>query len=110
MTYGYSIQHAAYVEAVEANYPHLAGRVTMAFLFGETERANAYAMNVATLGGTMRELGERQWRRAKALWCRCLATGEFPGYEDGLPLEATPWQLAAEQEAQMPAGDKVVPF
>ncbi len=113
VTYGYSIQHAAYVEAVEANYPHLAGRVTMAFLFGETERANAYAMNVATLGGTMRELGERQWRRAKRLWGECLRTGEFPGYDGSLPIEASAWQLSAEMEQQsvaMVADNETAPF
>lgn len=108
--YGHDVQHAAYIEAVEAAYPQFAGRVKMALIFGETERVNAYAVNVVTLGGTMRELGERKWRRAKAIWGRCLETGEFPGYEDALPLEATPWQLAAEQEAQLPGGDKETPF
>lgn len=110
VNFGYDVQAAAYIEGVEATYPKLAGRVKMVFIFGETERRNAYAMNVVTFGGTMRELGERKWRRAKALWGRCLETGEFPGYEDSLPIEATAYQLAAEEEAQMPSGSTDVEF
>ncbi len=99
VSYGYDIQGAAYVQAVETLYPHLAGRVTFKLIVGEKEKRDAYAINVVAFGGTMRELGERKWRRAGRIWGECLRTGEFPGYP-GLPIDATPWQLADEMERQ----------
>jgi hypothetical protein len=112
VSFGYDIQHAAYIEGVEANYPHLAGRVTMKLVCGEKEKRDAYAVNVLTFGGTMRELGERKWRRAKRIWGECLKTGEFPGYQ-GAPIEASAWQLAEEMErqgAEMTASNEPPPF
>lgn len=104
VNYGWDTQGAAYVEGVEANYPALAGRVRYRLVCGEKKKSDAYAINVVTFGGTMRELGERKWRRAKRIWGECLRTGEFPGYP-GLPIEANAYQLAAEEEAQMPGSD-----
>ncbi len=112
VNYGWDIQGAAYVEGVEANHPELAGRVRFKLICGEKTRANAYAINVVEFGGTMRELGERKWRRAKRIWGECLRTGEFPGYP-GLPIDATPWQLADEMERQgveMTASNEPPPF
>ncbi len=97
--WGYDLQGAAYVEAVEAKYPHLAGRVAFKLICGEKEEATDYSLNVVSYAGTMRELGEKRWRRAKRIWGECLRTGEFPGYP-GLPIEATAYQLAAEMDQQ----------
>ncbi len=108
--FGYDTQGAAYVEAVETRYPHLAGRVTFKLICGEKTEEADYSLNVVPYGGTMRELGERKWRRAKRIWGECLRTGEFPGYP-GLPIEANSYQLAAEEEAQMPEADNdTAPF
>jgi len=112
VSYGYDIQGAAYVEGIETKYPHLAGRVTFKLIFGEKSRRDAYAINVVSFGGTMRELGERKWRRAKRIWGECLKTGEFPGYQ-GAPIEASAWQLAEEMErqgAEMTASNEPPPF
>lgn len=97
--YGYDIQGAAYVEAVETKYPHLAGRVSFKLICGEKDESTDYGLNVVPYSGTMRELGQRKWRRAKRMWAECMRTGEFAGYK-GHPIEATPWQLAAEMEQQ----------
>lgn len=111
VTYGYDIQHAAYVEAVSELNPDIAGRVRMKFIFCETERVNAYAINIKPLGGTMRELGERKWKRAKRMWGECLRTGRYPGYESDQPIEATPFQLSEEMEREMPESDNATtPF
>lgn len=99
VSYGADVQHAAYVEGVEANNPDLIGRVKMLFVFVEPEPP--YAINVRPLGGSMRELGERKWRRAKATWAKCVKSGVFPGYENTAPLEAKPWQLSEEMDQQL---------
>lgn len=91
--HGYDIQHAAYVEAVETVYPQYAGRVSMEFLFVETEPP--YAVQIASLAGSMAELGRRKWERAQRLWRECHRRGHWPGYSGGnvVSIEAKPWQL-----------------
>lgn len=110
VAYGADVQHAAYVEGVEANNPELVGRVKMLFIFAECEAP--YAVNVRALGGSLRELGERKWKRAKASWAACVQRGVWPGYEGTAPLEAKPWQLSEEMDQQLAAMEvpNVVPF
>ena len=94
--YGYHLQHAAYMEAVLDKHPQLAGRLTMQFLFCEVEPP--YSVVVAELAGSMRELGERQWRRAVETWGRCLAANRWPDYGGVCRIEAAPWQISQEDE------------
>lgn len=101
VNYGYDVQAAAYVEGVEATFPELSGRVRMRFIFCEVNAP--FAVNVKHLGGTMRELGQRKWRRAKRVWAACLAAGKWPGYENDAPVEAKEWDLAAEMAQQVAA-------
>lgn len=93
--FGAHIQREAYVEAVEANYPHLAGRVDMKFLYAEVNAP--YDLNVAAPAGSMRALGARHWRKGVDAWAHGLSTGQWPGYcPNGTVtmIEAKPWQLA----------------
>jgi hypothetical protein len=109
VSYGYAIQHAAYVRAVETLKPELAGRVRMVFLFGETEPP--YSVLVAHPAGTMRALGEHQWRKAVASWGVCLASGRFPDYGTGeTEIDAPPWALTELEEGLKGFANAPVPF
>jgi hypothetical protein len=89
--HAYEVQHAAYVAGVEANYPHLVGRVRMAFLFCEVERP--WGVNVVELAGTLKLVGNRKWSHAVRVWGECLRSGAFPGYSGVTRIEAKNWQL-----------------
>lgn len=95
--YGYHIQQAAYIEAVEFFYPHLSGRVSFEFLFYET--SEPYCVTPARLDGGLRMLGQSRWDAAKARWRDCLMNGSWPEYsatnlQDGaVVLSAKPWDL-----------------
>lgn len=93
--FGYLVQRAAYVSAVEALYPHLAGRVEFKFAFMEIEAP--YAAVVRECDGAARWIGEQRWRRACNTWARCLKTGNWPGYLNE-PLEALPWAITQEEQ------------
>lgn len=96
--YGYDIQQATYTEAVAANHPKLAGRVGFLFLFFELEAP--FAVTPIEGAGTMRELGERRWGRAKRTWRECLTANKWPGYAASEPVrvEASGWALSQEME------------
>lgn len=104
--YGYDIQWAAYVEAIETLIPEVAGRVRMRFVAVEcNEDDPANEVSVIEPDGTMRELGEQRWRRAKGIWQRCLAAGVeekfWPGYSAGVVRVGAPtWALNREMERQ----------
>jgi hypothetical protein len=104
--YGYDIQWAAYVEAIETLIPEVAGRVRMRFVAVEcNEDDPANEVSVIEPDGTMRELGARRWRRAKATWQRSLAAGLeekfWPGYSAGVVKVGAPaWALSREMERQ----------
>lgn len=105
--YGYDMQAAAYRSGIAKIHPELAGRVDFVFLFVELEPA--ITITPCRPSGTMRELGERRWRRAVDLWARCITTGAWPGYTDGIVnIEAPQWALMndcdAVAEAEMAAG------
>ncbi len=76
--FGYFVQRAAYVSAVEKLYPHLAGKVTFKFLFLEIDEP--YAAVPREVNGVGEWLGEQQWHRAIAIWEKCLKTGHWPSY------------------------------
>jgi hypothetical protein len=95
MTFGSAIQATAYTRAVEHLRPELAGRVRFVFLFCEVETG---IVTPAILGGSMRELGARQWDRAVATWARCTATNTWPSYTDRpVVVEAPSWAIDAEE-------------
>jgi hypothetical protein len=97
--YGYAIQRAAYVRAVERIRPDLAGRVDFVFVFYELEPP--YAVTPIRLDGSFREIGERAWRRAVDTWERCLNENRWPTYTTRtLDLEPSPWVLAREAERE----------
>lgn len=99
---GYDVQHAAYVQAVEALRPELAGRVRMQFL--AIEPYPPFAVARVPLDGSLRSLGELKWKRACALWAECLSSGSWPSY-GVIEAAAKPWDLAEEMGAALDAGD-----
>lgn len=98
IAYGYHIQAEAYRRAVAAIQPALAGRVDFVWLFVQLDPLPV--VTVARPSGTMRELGERQWRRAVDVWARCLREDRWPGYAEGVvEIEAPTWALAQDYES-----------
>ncbi len=93
VNYGADIQHAAYIEGVEATGISEPGRTRFQFVHVEPDYG---VVVVRTLSGTLAELGARKWARAKRIWRRCIETGVWPAYESR-PIEAAPWHLAAEE-------------
>ena len=90
--YGAYVQHAAYVEGVEALRPDLVGRVKMGFVFAEYVKP--YAVTVAYLDGTCQQIGRMRWAKAKELWRIGMTTGKWPEYSDGpVTIEADPWEM-----------------
>lgn len=90
--YGYDIQSAAYLRALEATNPDLAGRCRFVFLFAETEPP--YSVVAAIPDGVMSTLGQMKWERAVELWAECLRTGIWPHYtKDVARVSPPPWEL-----------------
>lgn len=95
--YGYAIQRAAYVSAIETIRPELAGRVDFVFVFYELEPP--HAVTPLRLSGAFRELGDRGWRRAVRRWEECLRTNVWPSYVDGIrEIEPSKWALERDLE------------
>lgn len=100
--YGYAIQRAAYVSALETISPHLRGRVSFVFVFVEVEPP--YSVTPVELSGAFAALGERRWTRARELWRRCLERDEWPGYAaPGAPVVVAPPTWAEMREAEREA-------
>lgn len=96
--HGYDIQEHVYRSAVEHAFPDLIGRTRSEYVFCELEPP--YCVTVVRFGGTMRELGERRWERAKGIWRQCIATNKWPEYTtDTITIEAPGWALASEEDA-----------
>lgn len=99
-SYGYAIQRAAYVSAVERIKPEFTGRVDFVFVFYELEPP--YAVTPIRLSGAFRELGERAWRRSVDRWEECLRTNKWPAYTAGvMDLEPSPWALSKDMDRQL---------
>lgn len=100
--YGYDIQRAAYVSAIERIHPDLAGRVRFVWLFVEEVESPAgkpgVVLTVAEASGAMRELGESRWRRAVEKWAKCLLSNKWPAYGT-VRLDAPDWALKEEMGA-----------
>lgn len=101
-SYGYAIQRAAYVSAMEKIRPDLAGRIDFVFVFFEL--APPFAVTPVRLSGEFRELGERRWRRAVETWERCLRENYWPGYTESIvDLDPPRWALANDMDQQIAA-------
>ena len=99
LEFGYDIQHAAYVQAIETMYPELAGRVPMKFIFIETDPP--HAIRIMPVGGTMRTSGQWRWAKAGEIWQECLerygTETPWPAYQDdGEAAECPAWALSAQ--------------
>jgi hypothetical protein len=93
----YQIQGAAYTSGIEHAVPELVGRVEFELI--NCEPFKPYAVRRADMAGSMRELGQRKWRRAVNTWARCLRTNHWEDYPvETLHVEAKPWQLNKEIE------------
>jgi PDDEXK-like domain of unknown function (DUF3799) len=93
LNYGYHIQRAAYIEALETIRPDLAGRVDFEFAFAEV--GGVCGVYRCDLDAVMIELGRRLWNRAKVAWQYCLDSNTWPGYDDTKHIvEAPAWVLA----------------
>lgn len=104
VNFGADVQHAAYTEGVGCVFPEAVGRVTMRYVFVEVEFP--YDVVVAFPEGSMRELGERKWKRAKERWGPCLAAGteisNWPGYSlTPVGIEAPAWALTQDMDDQI---------
>lgn len=105
--FGYAIQRAAYVRAVEELWPELVGRIEYSLLFFELELP--YAVSPATFSGRFRALGEMQWRRAVNTWARCQRENRWPAYVrrgDVAVLEPPPWAISDEVEESGAAAEE----
>lgn len=91
--YGYDIQRAANIRAVEAVFPDYVGRVDFSFLFGELEKP--YVVNVCRLDAEFSRMGEVRWERGRDMWAECLKKNHWPGYP-GTELAPPGWALARE--------------
>ena len=98
--YGYDIQRAAYVRALETIRPELAGRVDFVFLF--VELARPYVVTPVRLDGAFRAMGEARWSSALATWARCTSTDNWPSYRgEAASVTVAPpqWALNKAMEA-----------
>lgn len=98
--YGYDIQRAAYVRALETIRPELAGRVDFVFLFAEL--APPFAVTPVRLDGSYRAMGEARWSSALATWARCVSTDRWPSYRgEAATVTVSPpqWALNKAMEA-----------
>lgn len=93
--YGYHVQAAAYVSAVETLCPQLAGRVRFVPIFVE---ADTHEVIPVELGANVLELGRRRWSRAVDAWGRCLTANKWPGYAPAEPrtIEFSDYTMTAD--------------
>ncbi len=91
-SYGYDVQAAAYLQAVETVFPKSAGRARFEWLF--LESSSPYPVTPVRFGGSMRSRGEVRWQQAVDLWAICMRTGHWPQYVDQMiTIEASPWGM-----------------
>lgn len=99
---GYHVQAVANLEAVETTFPQTRGRARFFDCFVETDEP--FGVIVVEMAGSMLEYGERQWRRAKAIWQDALQTGKWSGYPtEPVRVEAPAWCLSEEMDAAIAA-------
>lgn len=106
LRYGWDVQAAAYIEAVETLFPLLQGRVRFRWHFLEVVPPYGYIEAEPT--GELLELGRRKWLRAVATWGRCLLNDDWPGYpESVLRVEPPGWAMSEDLAEQLQEGASV---
>lgn len=88
--YGWDTQAAAYIEAVEATHPELAGRGR--YILAAVEKDKPFCANPREFSGAFLAMGRMKWEKAKSIWAPCLALNHWPGYQAGT-IEPLPWQI-----------------
>lgn len=99
--FGYHVQAAANIDAIETLFPEAAGRVRFVLDFIEWERPQLGVIR-REIRGQLLDVGRRQWNRAKAIWAQCLAANVWPGYSAEVTEAQCPaWIAAAELDTQI---------
>lgn len=87
----YSIGAAAYIRAIAALYPDLAGKIEFRYVFAEPNPP--YAIYAPEPDGLFLEAGEKHWLRAVDVWGRCLKTQFWPDYQEFKYISRPQWAL-----------------
>ena len=93
---------AAYIEAMGVLHPKWAGRITFRLLF--VEAFAPFAVTPVVFSGTIRELGERKWRRDVDTWGLAMASGKWHDYTMGrnmIVVDAMGYQLEQDMVADL---------
>jgi hypothetical protein len=94
---GYDVQAAAYMEALDETEPLRAGR--RQYIWAVVEPDPPYRCLVRPIGAAYLEMGQGRWRRAKAIWQRCLSENRWPDYTEGtLAIDPPHYILRREEE------------
>ncbi len=90
--FGYDLQSATYIDAIEHVMPEFAGRVDFQWVFVELEPP--YAVTPMTPSEDMAMIGKAKWDAARERWKGAISSGEWPCYVTQ-PVEAqvTQWEL-----------------
>ena len=94
MDYGYPVQAVAYNRALAALNPGLQGRIEFTFLFLELDAPNEIVP--VRPDGAFYKIGSLKWEQAVLTWERCLSSGHWPGYADGVVTITPPAYVLAE--------------
>lgn len=76
--FGYDLQSATYIAAVEHLFPDYVGRVKFQWVFVELARPHPVTPSVPSEG--LATLGRDRWRQAVAIWKDCLDQDEWNAY------------------------------
>lgn len=90
INFGYHVQAATYIAAVEHVEPRLSDRVRFVLLFIENETS---AVVPYPLDSTFLEMGRQRWQECVNAWQACLSSGDWPAYVVGEhdALECPEW-------------------
>jgi hypothetical protein len=96
--FGYDIQAAAYVSAIEHWRPELAGRVEFLDLYCHTgEPTDVVPVRACS---AFLEYGQMRWRRAIETWAQCRQTNTWPGMvREIIPADVPAYMMQRELEA-----------
>lgn len=84
----YDLGAEMYRDILERIFPALAGRTRYVLLFQEP--TSPFCLVPTELNGEFRALGQMKYTRAFETWKRCLDTGIWPGYAEGIHHAAPP--------------------
>jgi hypothetical protein len=107
-SFGYHVQAAANIEAIETLVPGSAGRVHFGLCFVEWKNP-AIGIKRVEIRGQLLDVGQHRWRRAKTTWAQCLAQNKWPGCSTEIVEAQCPaWVASEELETQV--ATQVIPF